>query len=434
MCHTTQKHWVRRGLYGLVLSQLITPILNAEDHQHSSADAAHSPVNSSESVADVLKQTALQHAEKHLNPTYVCPMHPQIVRGEEGTCPICGMDLVLKEVSTSEDDGLPIVTVKSAIVNNMGIRTATVTQGRLWKYIKTVGYVTYDEKRLSHVHPRAEGWVEKLKVRAEGDKVKKGQTLLSLYSPDILAAQKDLLISLKLKDQRGIQNNRYKAGTRNRLRLLGVPEWVIKHAIKTGKVQNTVPMTAPQSGIITNLGIREGMYITPTTQLFTIADLSSIWVQVEVYEHQLNWVKTGLTAEIKVDALPGKMWEGEVDYIYPELNPKTRTLKVRLRFNNLDGLLKPNMFAQAVIYGGAKTNVVKIPREALIETGERQSVVRALGEGRFQPVDVTVGMRSRDEVEILSGLTAEDSIVVSGQFLIDSEANLQASFRRLQQQ
>ena len=152
---------------------------------------------------------------------------------------------------------------------------------------------------------------------------------------------------------------------------------------------------------------------------------------VEVFEHQIAWLAEGLTAEIRVPAYPGRVWEGAVDYIYPELDPKARTLKVRLAFDNPEGTLKPNMFADVVIYGGPKRGVLVIPSEALIETGERTSVVTALGEGRFQPVDVVTGMRRGGQVEILSGLQAGDEVVVSGQFLIDSESSLQASFLRM---
>jgi len=165
--------------------------------------------------------------------------------------------------------------------------------------------------------------------------------------------------------------------------------------------------------------------------MFTIADLSRVWVMVDVFEHQLAWLKPGLRAEISVPAYPGKKWDGAVDYLYPDLDPKTRTLRVRLVFPNPDLLLKPNMFADVVIYGGPKTDVLKIPTEALIVTGERESVVTAIGGGRFQPVDVVTGMQEGGEVEILSGLKEGDEIVLSGEFLIDSESSLQASFMRM---
>ena len=190
-------------------------------------------------------------------------------------------------------------------------------------------------------------------------------------------------------------------------------------------------MLAPIDGIVTQMMARDGMYVSKDTEMFTIADLSRVWVLVDVFEHQIAWLRLGLEAEIGVPAYPGKQWQGIVDYLYPDLNPKTRTLRVRLVFPNPDRLLKPNMFAQVVIHGSPKKHVLKLPSEALIVTGERESVVMALGAGRFRPVDVVTGMQQGDQVEILSGLHEDDEIVASGQFLINSESSLQASFMRM---
>lgn len=368
----------------------------------------------------------LEHQHDTRLSKYVCPMHPQIVRDEEGSCPICGMDLVKKKIDLSQLEG-PSVKINGAIQQAMNIRTATVERGRLWKYIKTVGSIAYDEKRLVHVHPRAAGWVETLRIRAEGDKVKRNQVLLDYYAPDILSAQVDFLIARK---QAGLSKNRLD-NARNRLRLLDLPEYVIKGIEQRNEAQNTVPLLAPQAGIITQLNIREGMYITPSTEIFTIADLSKIWVMVDVFEQQLAWVEVGKDARITVPAYPDKRWDGKVEYIYPDLDPQTRTLKVRLRFDNPDLRLKPNMFANVVIYGGPKNDVLKIPAEALITTGEREAVVKAEGDGSFKPIKVVTGSWHSDEVEILSGVKEGDEIVISGQFLIDSEANIQASFARM---
>ncbi len=383
------------------------------------------PVEPSESMAEASKDTALEHAQKHLDPKYVCPMHPQIVRDEPGSCPICGMDLVAKMID-AQAGKRPTVEISNAVINSMGVRTAPARNDTLWKYIETVGRIEYDETRLAHVHPRAEGWMEQLSLRAEGEPVKRGQVLGRLYSPEILSAQVDFLIAL---DQQAGSVRIEKA--RNRLRLLGVTEGTISTIQKNRKSLNTVPLVANASGVVTMLGAREGMYVTPSMEVVTIADLGKIWVLVDIYEHQIDWLAEGLTAEIKVPAYPGRNWEGKVEYIYPELDPKSRTLKVRLAFDNPDGLLKANMFADVVIYGGPKRDTLSIPAEAVITTGKRDTVVMALGEGRFQPVDVVTGMRTDDKVEILSGIKAGDEVVVSGQFLIDSESSLQASFLRM---
>jgi len=385
-------------------------------------DSTPSP---SEPPADAVQDTALEHAAKHLDPKYVCPMHPQIVRDEPGNCPICGMDLVAKMVD-AQSGKHPAVEIGSAVINSMGVRTAKARNATLWRYIQTVGRIDYDETRLTHVHPRAEGWMEQLSLRAEGDPVEKGQLLGRLYSPEILSAQVDFLIAL---DQTGNKQRVEKA--RNRLRLLGVTEPTISTIQKNGEPQNTVPVVANADGVVTKLGVRQGMYVKPEMEIVTIADLARIWVLVDVYEQQIEWLALGQTAEIKVPAYPGRSWEGLVEYIYPELDPKSRTLRVRLAFDNPDGLLKANMFADVVIYGGPRREVLAVPAEAVIETGQRSSVVRALGGGRFQPVDVVTGMASGGLVEILSGLNSDDEVVVSGQFLIDSESSLQASFLRM---
>jgi len=331
---------------------------------------------------------------------------------------------------TPGSDTSPAVTLSGAVVQSLGVRTTQVERGALWKHIRTVGRVEYDETRLAHVHPRAAGWIEGLTLRAEGEPVKKGQTLAALYAPDILSAQVDFLIAIEPQGQGARKVKVDKA--RNLLRLLDVPEAVIRDIEKTGETRNTVPVLAPADGIVTQLMAREGMYVTPGSEMFTIADLSDVWVMVDVFEHQLAWVAPGMQAQIGVPAYPGRTWEGVVDYLYPDLDPKTRTLRVRLVFPNPQRELKPNMFADVAIDAGSTKDVLKIPRDALIVTGERQSVVKALGEGRFQPVDVVTGMQTDGQVEILSGLNEGDEIVVSGQFLIDSESSLQASFRRME--
>ena len=367
----------------------------------------------------------MEHAAKHLDSKYVCPMHAQIVRDQPGSCPICGMDLV-KKVIDAQAGKRPTVEISNAVINSMGVRTAPAAEQTLWRYIQTVGRIDYDETRLAHVHPRAEGWMEKLNLRIEGDPVKKGQVLGEIYSPEILNAQVDFLIAL---NQSAGTVRMQKA--RNQLRLLGVPEGTISLIQKRGESLNTVPLIAPSSGVVTKLGMREGMFVKPDMEIVTIADLGKIWVLVDVYEHQMDWLSVGQSTEIRVPAYPGRVWEGTVQYIYPDLDPKSRTLKVRLAFDNPDGLLKANMFAEVVIYGGPKREVLAVPSDAVIQTGRRSSVVLALGQGRFRPVDVETGMASNGMVEILNGLEAGDEVVISGQFLIDSESSLQASFLRM---
>lgn len=380
----------------------------------------------SESYEKAADDTAVEHALKHADPTYVCPMHPQIVRGEPGSCPICGMDLVEQEVDEGGGEAPP-VTVGSGLAFNLGLRTATVARDTLWKYIETVGRVSYDEDRMWHVHLRSAGWVESLKVRSVGQPVKKGELLLEYYSPEVLAAQEEYLTALG-----GPQKLLSRA--KERLQLLGVSSETIDVIRKQRKARRTVPVYAPESGVVTTMNIREGMYIKPATELMTLADLGQVWMLVDVFEHQLDWVTEGASVDIEVGAVPGRTWEGSVDYIYPELDGKTRSLKVRLKFANDDGVLKPNMFADVKIYGGPKRDVLVVPRESVILSGGSARVVKQVEDTKYQPVEIVTGMESSELVEVLNGLSEGDVVVASGQFMIDSESNLKASFSRFAEQ
>jgi len=408
-------------------------------------------------------ETALEHAEKHLDSNYVCPMHSQIIRGVPGTCPICGMDLVeVKKQSEKEKkilywvapmdanyrrdepgkspmgmDLIPVydeggsgseVTISSAVINNMGVRTAKVERNNLWRRIETVASVDYDGSMVSHVHLRTDGWIENLNVRSEGERVKKGDRLFDVYSPTLINAMEEFLQAARSK------NSRLLKASRDRLKSLGISNKQIIELEKNRKVPQKVAIYAQQDGVVAKLNAREGMYVKPVNEVMKLADLSRVWVLAEVFENQAGWVELEQSADVSLSYIPGKTWQGKVEYIYPSLDPKTRTLKVRLQFDNPEEELKPNMYAHVSIYGGAKKNVLVIPREALIRTGQEQRVIVNLGEGRFAPRNVTAGIESGDWVEIIDGLGEGDSVVVSGQFLIDSEASLKASFMRMQEQ
>ncbi|VAW78649.1 Cobalt/zinc/cadmium efflux RND transporter, membrane fusion protein, CzcB family, partial [hydrothermal vent metagenome] len=354
---------------------------------------------------------------------WVAPMDPNYRREKPGKSPM-GMDLVPVYADTSGADA-DVVSINPAVVQNLGVRTAKTERGKLWRRIDTVGYVAFDERKLSHVHLRTDGWIEKLYVKSDGETVKKGEVLFELYSREVVNAQEEYVQALRGK------NDYLKRASRERLESLGMSKQQIREVAKRRRAFQNIRVLAEQDGIVDGLKVREGMYVKPATEVMTLADLSSIWLLVDVFERQSDWVAIGQPADVRLAYLPGREWQGEVEFVYPTIDPKTRTLQVRLRFDNEDEALKPDMYANVRIYAGPKKDVLSIPREALIKTGEMQRVILALGDGQFKAVEVVAGMESGDRVEIIKGLNDSDTVVTSGQFLLDSEASLRASFTRM---
>lgn len=353
---------------------------------------------------------------------WVAPMDPSYRRDGPGKSPM-GMDLV--PVYADETADSDSVRIDPAVVQNLGVRTDVVERGPLWRRIRAVGYVAFDERRISHIHLRTDGWIEKLHVKSDGERVSRGDALFDLYSPELVNAQEEYIQALR-------GNNDYlKQASRERLEALGVSTAQIREIARERRASQRIHVYAGQDGIVDALSVREGMYVKPVTEVMALADLSSVWLLVDVFERQADWVKPGQPAEVRLDYLPGKVWNGVVEFVYPTVDPKTRTLQARLRFDNPQETLKPNMYATVDIFAGPQRDVLSIPREALIKTGDAQHVILALGDGRFTPRQVTAGIESGDFVEIVSGLEEGDRVVTSGQFLIDSEASLRASFRRM---
>jgi len=354
---------------------------------------------------------------------WVAPMDPNYQREEPGKSPM-GMDLV--PVYADEVDAVPgTVKIDPTVVNNLGVRTVAAQTGPLSRRIETVGYINFDEDTLQHVHTRVDGWIEELAVTATGDAVEKGQLLFELYSPTLVNAQQEYLAAIRSN------NSILLSASKDRLVALGVTESEIARLQENQSPSQRVRIHAEADGVIAHLGVREGIYVTPATEVMSVARLDRVWVHAEVFERQSAWVQPGQQAVVELDYLPGKLWQGTVDYVYPELDAKTRTLRVRIRFENEGEVLRPNMFARVTLFGTETDAVVHVPREALIRGGAVNRVVLSLGEGRFRAQPVEIGIESGDRVAILSGLAAGDQVVSSGQFLIDSESNIESALSRL---
>lgn len=355
---------------------------------------------------------------------WVAPMDSNFRRDEPGKSPM-GMDLV--PVYADEVDATPgTVKIDPTVVSNLGVRTAIVESGPLPRRVETVGYVGYDEDTLMHVHLRVDGWIENLSVTTTGDAVRKGQVLFELYSPTLVNAQEEFLLALRSQSTTMIK------ASRERLASLGMTLGEIDDLAEERKVKQRIRKYAMRDGVVAHLGVREGNFVTPASNVMSIAELDRIWVLAEVFERQAGLVSPGQEAEVELDYLPGKRWQGTVDYVYPELDPVTRTLKVRIRFDNEGAALRPNMFARVTLLGNDTEDVIHVPREALIRGGATDRVVLSLGDGRFRSQIVETGVESGDRIAIRGGLDAGDVIVSSGQFLIDSESDIDSALQRME--
>ena len=288
-------------------------------------------------------------------------MDPNFRSDKPGKSPM-GMELVPVYAEGGNDDD-SIVSISPQVVNNLGVRTELAQYGVLSRRIDTVGYVGYDEDTLQHIRTRVDGWIEKLNITATGDPVSQGQTLFELYSPTLVNAEEEYLTALRSG------NTTLLTASQERLVALGVPTGEINRLKQSRKVNQRLAVLAQSDGIVADLAVREGAFITPATEVMSIANLDRVWVLAEVFERQADWIQPGQRAEVELDYLPGKRLQGTVDYIYPELDLKTRTLKVRMRFDNKSDFFRPNMFARVTIHGTETSAAVHVPREALIRGG-----------------------------------------------------------------
>jgi Cu(I)/Ag(I) efflux system membrane fusion protein len=407
---------------------------------------------------------------------YTCPMHPNYISESEGTCPICGMTLVPlagdeKEENSNIDsnnnnisgerkilywqapmnpsykrdkpgkspmgmDLVPIygtennsgrntIKISPETIQNIGVRTEKAEEARFGTNIRSYGLVTENVRLLHDISSRVSGWVEKLEITAVGDIVKKGELIFSLYSPELVSAQQDYLSSLSSGVRSRIKS------TKKRLQSLGVQDKAITRLKKSRKSFQNIPFYADIDGVISELNIREGTYVKPGMIIAKLQDYSTVWVNVSVAEKDLSFLYNGMLAEARFPNISKEILTARVDYIYPTIDKATRTGQVRLVLDNADGTLRPGAYSDITFETKAEKRL-SVPSESILRSTDGNYVVVALGDGRFQPQKVKIGIHNRGRTEIVSGINIGDKIVVSSQFMIDSESSLRESFRKMQ--
>ena len=387
-------------------------------------------------------------------PRYHCAMHPGYVSEKPGDCPICGMKLVPMEAghegltaeanaavqgtTSAEAAGRATFTLSPERRQMLGLRSETVRRAALERTIRTVGRVAVDERRLHHIHTKFEAYVEDLNVDFTGKFVRKGEPLLSLYSPELVATQQEYLLAHRAHKQLGESALPQVArggidlldAARQRLLLCDIRPMDIESLERTGEVRRTLALHSPVSGYVMARMAYQGMRVTSADTLFDVADLSHLWVMADVYESDLPLVCLGMYAELTVPYLPGKTWRGTVTYVAPTVDEKTRTIKVRVEVDNSGESLKPEMFANVLLRATGASGLV-VPESAVVHAGERQLVFLDREGGRLEPHDVELGTKTGAGVHVLRGLAEGDRVVTSANFLLDSESSLKATVAAL---
>jgi Cu(I)/Ag(I) efflux system membrane fusion protein len=355
------------------------------------------------------------------------PMKPDVKFDKPGKSPFMDMQLVPVYAEESRNEGAAVTS--SRTTQSLGMRTADVLRGALDLTVNAAGAVAVDERSLVTVQARVNGIIEQLYVRAQYDPVARGAPLAAIYSPDWLAAEEEYLA---LKRNAAMADATLVEAARQRLVWLGVPEAQIRQVEGEGKPNPRVTLLAPESGLVWEIGAREGAAVGPGVTIFRIASLGSVWVNAEIPEAQAGLVGIGAPVEVRTSAFPDRVLKGAVAAILPDVNTQTRTLKARVVVANPGGYLKPGMFANLTFHASTPVReVLLVPSEAVIRTGRRSVVIVAGTDGGLRPVEVEVGREAGDRTEIRKGLDAGQKVVVSGQFLIDSEASLKSALDRM---
>jgi Cu(I)/Ag(I) efflux system membrane fusion protein len=374
---------------------------------------------------------------------YQCPMHPTVVMDHPGNCPICGMKLVPMEPASEEgvdhsqhrEPDLPelaTVHIDPSRQQMIGLTTVEVQRGAIGGAWRTTGKVAIDETRVRHVNVKVPGFVERIYVDFVGKPVKRGEPLFSIYSPDLLAAQEELLLAIRTRnrladagqlagDGQALVDAAYR-----RLQLWDIPKSEIDRLIETNRPLKAVTLRSPISGVVTRKDVVQGMKLDAGAMPYEITDLSQVWVLADVYESELRHVEIGMPAELTLRAFPGQVFEGRVAFLDPILDPATRTAKVRLIFPNKTGELRPEMFGE-VLLRGVPREALRIPADAVIQSGTASYVFVSLGDGKFEPKSVELGEQDGQFVEVTGGLREGERVIGRANFLVDSESRLRAS-------
>ena len=360
---------------------------------------------------------------------WVAPMDPSFISDEPGKSPM-GMDLVPVYEGGAENGAPGAIVIDPAVVQNMGVRTARADRKTLFRHVRTIGEVEVGEDELSVVNLRFGGWVENIYADKTGDPVRRGDILFDIYSPELVAAQGEFLLALRTQGK----TSNLARSARRKLELWDVGKRDIDAIAREGQARRVLPIRAPRSGFVLKKSIVDGARIEAGSDVYRIGDLSRVWVTAEIYEYDAAWVEVGQPAQMELTYEPGRVIEGKVAYIYPTLDKSSRTLSVRLEFENPDNRLKPGMFATVYIQFQRRDDVLVVPTEAIIHSGVRQIVFITQDDGHFEPREITTGLvGDRDGTEVLTGLDEGDLVVVSGQFLIDSESQLNEAISKMRE-
>jgi Cu(I)/Ag(I) efflux system membrane fusion protein len=368
---------------------------------------------------------------------YHCAMHPWYIADKPGHCPICGMELV--KMDAAESAHLPAgggpIRIDPAVIQNMGVRTEAVARRDLASEVRAPGQIQVDEARVAQVNARVMGYAERLYADVTGQRVERGRPLLELYSPDLASAQEEYLQALRYAKAEGKAAGGDELAESGRRRLLnwGMSAGDIEALARGGAATSTFRLASPLTGVVLSKKVVRGQNVAPGMELYTVADLSKVWAVARVYQSDLAVVRQGGDAEVELAYLPGKAFRGKVVFVSPTLDAAARTAEVRVELANTpDFALKPEMIATVILEGEVRKGVLAVPEQALIRSGRRTLAIVALGGGYFEPREVVLGPSSGGYVEVTRGLEEGEGLVVSSQFLIDSESNLKAAVQRMQ--